>query len=278
MKDIKLWHYVKGSPNPYTTHAWVGVEATGVTAFEGERADCKPTEGNVGGEGPFSAEQWIKSLKADRIRLFVFSGDLQRNTVESEIVIRWGSLTDYYGAAYGGEAEWLDVEHGGFSQQLLGAATGEIVLSHKAYNRERETNPNVLGKTEIVGDLAGYSARAQVARFGGDLVEAELNYEALQATGKIEHSHEARSRDGDWAACELNISNGKLISLGDPCFSKIDGKDWSHTEASMRAEVDPMFATADYRTSYRNPDIRTPIATFNKIPGREVILCRARQP
>jgi len=279
MKDIKLGHYAKGSPMPSTTFAWVGVEATGVKEFDGERCSCKPSEGNLGGEGPFASEQWIKVLEADKIRLFAKGGDKQRNTAAQEITILNGSIQDYYGAGYGGEADWLGVLHGGFSQQIVGHAEGEITILHSAYNNEWESTPNVKAVTKVVGSIDGYSARSQAARFAGDdQVEAELNYEALQAAGKISHVHEARSRDGDWATCKLNISQGELISLGDPCLAKIDGKDWAHTVAELRAEVDPRTGKADYRTSYRNPSCTSPISTFNKIPGREVVLCRARQP
>lgn len=278
MKDIKLGHYAKGSPMPSTTFAWVGVEATGVKEFDGERCSCKPSEGNLGGEGPFASEQWIKVLEADKIKLFAKGGDKMRNTATQEITIVNGSIRDYYGAGYGGEADWLDILHGGFSQQIVGHAEGEITISHSAYNNECESTPNVKAVTKVVGSIDGYSARSQVARFvDDDLVEAELNYEALQAVGRISHVHEARSRDGDWATCKLNISQGGLIALGGPCMAKIDGKDWSHTIAEMKAEVDPRAGKADYRTSYRNPGIAMPISQYVTIPKREVIICRARQ-
>lgn len=278
MKDIKLWHYAKGSPLPSTTFAWVGVEATGVKEFDGETGNGKPSEGNLGGEGPFSAEQWIKVLEADQIRVFAKGGDKMRNTSEQVIMIKNGSLRDYYGAGYGGEAEWLDVLHGGFTQQTLGHAEGDITITHSAYNREWETHPNVTATTGVLGFIDGYSARAQVARFAdGDLVESELNYESLSATGRIEHMHEAGSRDGDWATCELHITQGKLLSMGSPCMAKIDGKDWARTVAELKAEVDPMFGKADYRTSYRQP-YSNYVTTFNTIQTREVIICRARQP
>lgn len=274
-----IWHYVKGSPDPYTTFAWVGLEAAGVHTLRGETFKCEPSEGQVSGQGPFSAEQWIEFLEADEIRLFVKGGDKARNNSVQEILIKDGSIKDYYGAAYGGEAAWLGIKHGGFVQQKVGMATGKITLSLSAMDNEHEPTPNVMARTEIAGGLEEYSARAQVARFAGeDLVEAELNYEALRANGFIEHVQEARSRDGDWARCRLNISQGKLISLGGPCLAKIDGKDWAHTIAELRAEVDPILSDANYSTSYRNPGITSPISTFNKIPGREVVLCRARQP
>lgn len=277
MKDVKIWHYVKGTSVPFATFAWVGVEATGVKAFDGEHGKGSPSEGNVTGDGPFSAEQWIKVLEADKIKLFVKGGDKMRNSATQEILIENGSLTDYYGAGYGGEASWIGVLHGGFSQQNLWHADGgKITISHSSYNHEWETNPNVMAKTEVWGSVDGYSAKSQVARLTRSPSKAELTYESLRADGKLGHMHEARSRDGDWATCKLNMSQGQLISMGGT--AQIDGKDWAHTVAKLSAEVDPKFGKADYRTSYHNPGIPEPITAFTGIPTREAILCRARQP
>jgi len=283
MKDIKLWHYAKGSLDPYTTFAWVGVEATGVKSFEGEQYRVGPQEGQIIGNGPMWAEHWIGLLEADMIKVFSKGGDKERNLSHAEIVIENGSLKNYYGAAYGGKADWLDVEHGGFAQQLLGSAQGNIVLSVNLRNNIYETTPRALSRTEIEGMVDKYSGRGQVARFGPSDVIAELTIEDLQVSGKLGHSHESSSRDGDWAICRMNMENGKLhrfpAVMDCPCVARIDGRDWGHTIAFMSLDADSQGSQVDYSSSYRNPGISNPITTFEKFTqGRKVGMCRAQQP
>jgi len=115
--------------------------------------------------------------------------------------LNYGSLKDYYNAAYAGAAPWLGVDRGAFVQQIADNANGKYVLAQTWATDPAQDATSTF--TEVNnGALNRYSAQANAVGYTNGLIATGVSLDSVSASapsGSISQVMNTYDNKGDWS-------------------------------------------------------------------------------
>ena len=109
-------------------YAEVGVTGTNIAGFS-YSDNYYPGKGDGWTSNAVSAQQWLSASSADSLHAYASASNAAGDKAGANLDLNYGSLKDYYNAAYAGAAPWLGVDRGAFVQQIANNAKGNYVLA-----------------------------------------------------------------------------------------------------------------------------------------------------
>ena len=207
--NLNIDPWVKNTNGDY---AEIGVTGTNLAGFS-YNDNYYPGKGDGWTSNAVSAQQWLSASSADSLHAYASASNAAGDKAGANLDLNYGSLKDYYNAAYAGAAPWLGVDRGAFVQQIADNAKGKYVLAQTWATDPAQDATGTF--TEVNnGALNRYSAQANAVGYTNGLIATGVSLDSVSASapsGSISQVMNTYDNKGDWSYVSTSTNNGNLV-------------------------------------------------------------------